>query len=115
MALSKVVNVTCFPLPATYWRITVIGIDYSERTAHCELAGYLDRAHRDTPRAAPLFVYSFDWCGDDFPLHDDDTSDIRAQLYAAVKAYKEKRHEPDEEGKLVEVEVPGIFTDAEDC
>lgn len=116
MALCKSIHVEGLSFSLSYWRISVVNIDFAERTAHCELVGYIDRAHRETRNSRPFDMRVFDWAGDNFPVDDSDAAyGIRAQLYAAIKNYQTKEFETNENGELQEVFRPGEFSDAVDC
>jgi len=104
MALQIAIQ-TVYSVPASYWRLAELHINYVDRATHIVMVGYVDYQAR-TDGASPIALRNFDLSGEEFPFNENEPQNEREIAYEIIKAHPRY----DNDGN----QIPGEFAEALD-
>lgn len=82
MALQKTVE-TPFGTAATYWKVSVVDVNWFNSSMNTQIHGFLDKAARDAG-ASPFSSINFAYSGESFDFAH--TDNLVEKIYAKIKA-----------------------------
>ena len=85
----------------SYWMIARLDIDFLNRVAHVTVAGFKDKAARDSMKCQPVESMTVAVNGDDFDVFFAKGADNVTAAYQMLKTTKTVQHPPKKETRTV--------------